>query len=195
VKILHCRIAFVVTISTSIILLAGCAIGIRPGSYDVPPEDDAYYEESVYSNYYNVGTWTSSYDYDSGYDPWTMDTYYQYYSGSPRADRSSGSSSTGGARSEGDRPAMKGRDSTSIYQSRAPGSERSSIRRRRTASSEPSSSSVTRQKVKRDVKRETTQTSREKDSSTQTDLRKTRRESVRSGSEENNKEKKKTSQD
>lgn len=208
-RTLYCRIVFVVMISTLIIFLAGCAIGIRPRSYDVPPEDDTYYEESVYSSYYDVGPRTSIHYSDPNYDPWTMGTYYQRYSGTPRADRSSGSSDTGGARSENKRPAVKGRDSTSVHQSRAPSNEGTSLRRkstvreRRKTSSEPSSSSTTHQKVRRDVKQRRTQTSRKKEPAhekqkkdpTQTNPRKARRKPVKSGSEEEDEGKKKTPQD
>ena len=94
----HYRFMFAIIISALTIFLAGCAIGIRPRDYDEIQEDDVYYEESVYGSYYNTGYRpSSSHYYDPNYDPWTMGTYYQNYSGPPRTDRSSGSSNASSA--------------------------------------------------------------------------------------------------
>ena len=200
----HYRLIFAVIISIPIMfLIGGCAIGVKPRSYDVPSEDDAHYEESARDYYYNTGTPTNIHHYDPNYDPWTMGTYYQYYSGSPRSSINSGSSNTSSTRRENTKPAVKDRNSTSVSQPKAPSNPRSSLRKDREANkrtnSESRSSSVTQQKVKRSSKRGTTQTSRktqstdgsntkQKKTRTPTSQQKTRREPVKSESEKEDKE-------
>ncbi len=155
----HYRFMFAIIISALAIFLAGCAIGIRPRDYDEIPEDDVYYEESVYGSY-NTGYYPSSSHYcDPNYDPWTMGTYYQNYSGPPRTDRSSGSSNASNARADNKRPAVKGRDSTSTHQTKAPDKGTTSIKRTRSTSrqyNKSSSSSVSHRKA-RSTSRGTTQ--------------------------------------
>ena len=160
---LYCHFIFTVMISTMIAFLVGCAIGVKPRDYDAPPEDDVYYEESVYGSYYDAGSRSNVYHhYDPNYDPWTMSTYYQNYSGPARTGGSSSSSDTSGIRSENRRPDVKSRDST--YQSKAPGSEGNSLRKNRSTVSEyretsSKDSPISRQKVRKDIRRETTRTS------------------------------------
>jgi len=182
-RTLYCLI-FALIVSTLTIFLIGC--GIEQGVYDVSPEDGVYYRESAYGPYYDPGPGVRAYDYDTSYDPWTMDVYY-FYSSPVSAGRSSGSSSVGGTRSEDSQATVKGRDLTSVHQSRAPSDERARVRRDRSAlreriktDSESSSSSITNQKIRRDVN-EGQQT------------QKTRRERVRSskaGGEDEDKSKK-----
>jgi len=186
-RTLYCRLIFVFIVPILITFLAGCAM-------DVPQEDEVYYGGSVYDPYYDAGSPMRAYDYDPSYDPWTVSTYYQYYIDVSGADASPGSSNTGGTRSEGRRSFATGGDFTSVHQSRAPSDERASLRRsaireRRGAASESSSSSITRQKVRRDVRRGTTQTSQKGEEQAQ----KVRRKEVRSskaGKEDEEKSKK-----
>jgi hypothetical protein len=203
---LHCGLIFAVIMSTLVIFLAGCAIGVRPRSYDVPAEDDAYYEEPVYGPYYGVGTGQSDYYRDPSYDPWTMSTYYQYYSGPPRTDRSSDSQTAGGTESENKRPAVKSRNSTSVHQSRAPSSERVSSTKERTGtqrskntSSESGRSPINRQKVRTNTRRGTTQTVQEEQQADESHTEATRttsqkaRKPPKSESEDKEEEEKKKS--
>jgi len=150
-----------VAASALVILLGGCAIGIKPRAYDVPPEDEVYYEESVSGPYYDTGFRSSGYGYsDSSYDPWTMGTYYQHYSGPPRPSASSGRSSASHTTIENKRPTVKDRNSSFANQLKAPVSSsdanskrsRSSLRERRKTNSQISDSA--RRKVKRNVNRE-----------------------------------------
>ena len=168
----YCSI-FTILICSLVIFLVGCGISVRPRSYDVPPDDDGHYEESAYSSYYRSTPRTEVYHYDTSYDPWTMGTYYQHYSGSPRASGSSGSSSTSTDRVESKRPEVRGRDSASVNQSRAPSKEkaslkrnRSSIRERTERSSETNHSSITRQKARRETQRGKTNTTQRSQSNT-----------------------------
>jgi len=185
-RTLYCRLIFVFIVPILITFLAGCAM-------DVPQEDEVYYGGSVYDPYYDAGSPMRAYDYDPSYDPWTVSTYYQYYIDVSGADASPGSSNTGGTRSEGRRSFATGGDFTSVHQSRAPSDERASLRRsairERGTASESSSSSITRQKVRRDVRRGTTQTSQKGEEQAQ----KVRRKEVRSskaGKEDEEKSKK-----
>lgn len=179
---LYCRFAFLVIIPALIILLSGCAIGIKPRSHDVPPEDDAYYEESGYGSYYGSYSRSGGYSrYNSSYDPWTMDTYYQHYSSTPRS--GSGGSSTSSAKSEVKRPTAKDRDSTSVSQSETPaGSEgsnpkgsRSSTRERRKPNSQVGNSRSRRART--DTNRRTSRVSQEGRSTTKRRRTETRRTS------------------
>lgn len=204
-RVLYCRFVFAVTISTLLIFLAGCAIGIRPRSHDAPTEDYDYHEESIHRPYYDAGAGSRTYYYDSNYDPWTMGTYYQHYSGPPRSSGSSDSSNASSTRSETKRPAVKGRDSTSVRQSKAPSNGTTSLRKNRSSisgqtetSSESSSSSVAHRKVRRNAISRKSQTSdkpdtKQKTVQTRTTTRKTRREPVRSKSEKEDEEKSKAS--
>ena len=204
---LYCWFACAVIISILVIFLTGCGISFRPRSYDAPPEDDVYYEERNYGSYYDTAPAPRTYYYhDPTYDPWTMGTYYQYYSGPPRADRDSSGSTTGSAQSESKRPAVKARDSASVNQSNAPNKERASLRsdklgmrERRKVGSEPTSSSINRQEVKRNVRRGTAQAPQRKESTNesrekrrreqaQASSRKTRSESAKPESEESEEE-------
>lgn len=150
---LNCRFVFAAIIPALIIFLSGCSIGIKPRSRDVPPEDDVYYEESNYDSYYRR---SNSYRYNNpNYDPWTMGTYYQNYSGPARSNSGSGGSSAASVQSGNKRPTVKDRNSTSVNQPKAPASNddsnqkrnRSSIRKRRKTSSQISESA--QRKVRR----------------------------------------------
>ncbi len=86
-KNLNCRFVFAAMIPALIIFLSGCSIGVKPRSRDVPPDDDVYYEESDSGSYYRR---SNSYRHsDANYDPWTMGTYYEHYSGPARSNSSS----------------------------------------------------------------------------------------------------------
>lgn len=173
---LHCHIAFVAMIFALIILLGGCAIGIRPKSHDESSEDDAYYEESYGGSPYNLGSRSGAYyHHDPNYDPWTMGTYYQYYSGPARSDRGS---DTGSSRTENKRPTSNSRDSVSGSQSKAPNNEetslrksRSSIRDHRKKTSEPVSSPISSQKVRSGSKRNSSRTPKKTRLSNETDAK------------------------
>ena len=175
-KKLHCHIAFVVMIFALIILLGGCAIGIRPKSHDESSEDDAYYEESHSGSYYNMGSRSGAfYHHDPNYDPWTMGTYYQYYSGPARSDRGS---DTGSSRTENKRPASSSRDSASGSQSKAPSNEETSLRKNRSSirdrgkkTSEPVPSPISRQKVRRASEKSSSRTPQKARSSDETDAK------------------------
>ena len=198
---------FAYIISILVVFLAGCAIGIRPRDYDEIPEDSAYYEESVYDSYYGTSGYASPHHYDPNYDPWTMGTYYQHYSGPPRTDGSSGGSSASSTKADERRPAVKGRDSVSSQQTKAPSGGTTSIKRNRSGStttnrarSESTTSSITQRKTKRDTTRGTSQ----KKQSTDESQVKQRRTQVRSSTQKNSRdsakdeedeEKKKTPQD
>jgi hypothetical protein len=133
-------------IFSSIILLAGCSVGIRPAYYDLPPMDDnqIYYGEPAYSpGYY---TTPYKYDYGSTYDPWTMGTYYNY-TPPQRVSRDSQSSASSDSSNTNDdkRPTMRDRGTSSDTQSLAPKRESSSLRTERVAqrTTETSTSSAT----------------------------------------------------
>ena len=166
-KNLRCYLILAVVISMLIISLSGCAVGIKKRSNDMPPEDDVYYEESPYDSYDTGRRSSGSHYYDPGYDPWTMGTYYQHYSGPPRSSASSGSSDKSSVRSESKRPTMKDRNSSSASQSKAPttssdsNSKRSgtSLRERRKTNSQISDSAL------RKVRRAASSASRESRSS------------------------------
>ena len=122
-----------------ITILTGCSVGIRPAYYDLPPLDSNqyYYGESVPSQYYNVSPPPQSYNYStgSGYDPWTMGTYYDY-SPPQRTGYSSGNSSgssTNSAWDSDNRPSMKDRGTTASSDSKAPANEQPNLRREQTA--------------------------------------------------------------
>lgn len=203
---LYCCFISAVIISTLIMFLAGCSIGVRSRSDDAPPEDDVYREESAHDSYYDGGPRSRVYYYQNpNYDPWKTGTYYQYYSGPPRADRGSGVSAPAGTEDENKRPAVKARDSSSASQSKTSSSEKSGPRRERTSvrgrtktESKSSRSSTTDQKVKRNAKRRVTQTSQKKQSAhesqvkqrnTQTTPQRTRRKTVKSEIKEKEEEK------
>jgi len=203
---LHHRPVFAVILYGLIVLSAGCSVGVRPSPYyDVPPADDTYNGQS-YESYYRIYDYSPPpIYYDSGYDPWTMNMYYDGYAGSPRADRGSGSSTTGGALSEDKHPAAKDRDVTYSRQSRAPSNEESRVRRNRAAvleiekvKPEPDSSSITSQKVRRNTKRESPQASdgvkTKKKEEVKSEAQKTQREPVKSESEEDKEKKEKGAQ-
>lgn len=133
----------------------GCAIGIKPRSYEVPPEGQ-YYSDTTYDSYYTSPRASTYYYYDPNYDPWTMGTYYQHYSGPPQTYGSPGGSSS---YIENKRPDSSGSDSAS--QSQAPGdrdinskTDRSSIRNRDNITPGSSESSMDSQKVRREIPRE-----------------------------------------
>jgi len=163
-KKLNLHIAFAVMVFTLIVLLSGCAIGIRPRSHDASSEDDAYYEEAVYDSYGNTGSRSGGYHRDPNYNPWTMGTYYQYYSGPSRAGGSDKESNL----SESKRPAVSSRDSAS----QAPGdnskslkTNRSSIRDLRKQEPAPVPSPITRQKARTTKQRSSSRTSQRKKAS------------------------------
>ena len=153
------HIAFAVIIFALIVLLSGCAIGIRPRSHDASSEDDIYYEEAVSDSYSSsTGSRSSDYHRDPNYNPWTMGTYYQYYSGPSRA----GGSDTESNLSESKRPAVSSRDSAS----QAPGdnskslkTNRSSIRDLRKQEPAPVPSPITRQKARTTTQQSSSRTS------------------------------------
>lgn len=152
------HIAFAVMIFALIVLLSGCAIGIRPRSHEASSEDDIYYEEAVYDSYSNLGSRSGTYHHDPNYDPWTMGTYYQYYSGPSRT----GSSDTGSNLNDSKRPAVSSRDSAS----QAPGdntkslkTSRSSIRDLRKQEPAPVPSPISSQKARINTERTSTRTS------------------------------------
>ena len=117
---LFCCLVFTIAVFMLITSLSGCAIGVKQRSNEVPPEDDVYYERSAYDSYDAGRRFRGSSNYDSGYDPWTMGTYYQHYSGPSRSSAGSGSSGKSSARNESKRPAVKDRNSISASQSQAP---------------------------------------------------------------------------
>jgi len=198
--------ALAVTVSVLAILMAGCSVGIKPGSYDQAPLEDTrfYYGESAYGSYYNVSPPPPVYDYvyDYGYDPWTMSTYYEHYSPPQRADRGTVSSNTG---DENRRSTMGDRYSASSSQSKAPGDEEATFRRdrmaaRERASSISSGSSIVSQKTRRNIRRSASQEGqasgerKQKDKETQSEFQKTRPQSgskpANSDDKEEEKEKK-----
>ena len=159
----HSKLISVVIMSALLVtFLAGCGVSVRPRAYEAPLEDDTYYESSPYGSFYGSGSGNYYYA-DPNYDPWTMGTYYQNYSG-PYAGSTGSSSSSSGTSVERDRPTAKTRDSSSILQSQAPSlrKSRSSIRERTTTgetSSESKSASITSQKRKRPSDRDANQES------------------------------------
>lgn len=177
------RFYLIIGIAVSILAvsLSGCAVGIKPRSYDAPPESDVYYEESTYDSYYDTVPRSSSRRYyDPGYDPWTMGTYYQHYSGPSHSSADSGGSGTSSIRSESERPADKSRNATSTIETRAPASsDTPSLKRSRTDLQERVKTSThisdsARRKVKRDREPSITPSKSEQDNSTDTKQRRVR---------------------
>jgi hypothetical protein len=203
---LHCRPVVAFIIPVMVVFLAGCAVSVKPRAYDVSPEDDAYYEESGYSSYYDSGPRVNTYHYyDPNYDPWTMGSYYQYYSGPSRTGGSSGGSGTGTLRSENDRvenkqPTEQSRTSVSPREAKAPSSARSSSVRSRASrlsqrdtTRRSSRSAVSDQKVRRSARQQTDQSAnrvqvKKREVQTRTTTRKTRQKSEKEEDEEENKD-------
>ena len=203
---LHCRLIFAFIIPVIVVFLAGCAVSVKPRSYDVPPEEDAYYEESGYGSYYDSGPRVNTYYYsDPNYDPWTMGSYYQYYSGPPRTGGSSGGSGTGTLRSENNRveskqPTEQSRTSVSPRESKAPSSARSSSVRNRASrlsqrdtTRRSSRSTVSDQKVRSKTEQQTDRSAnrvqvKKREVQTRTTTQKTRQKSEKEEDEEENKD-------
>ena len=202
---LHCRPIFALIIPVMVVFLAGCGVSVKPRSYDVPPEEDAYYEESGYSSYYDSGPRVNTYHYyDPNYDPWTMGSYYQYYSGPPRTGGSSGGSGTGTLRSENNRvenkqPTEQSRTSVSPRESKAPSSARSSSVRSRASrlsqqntTRQSSRSAVSNQKVRSSARQQTDRSAnrvevKKREVRTRTTTQKTRQKSDNEEDEEEDK--------
>ncbi|MGB9596163.1 MAG: hypothetical protein ACPL7B_07760 [Candidatus Poribacteria bacterium] len=134
-----------------IAVLTGCSVGIRPAYYDLPPLDSSqyYYGEPVNNQYYNVSSPLPSYS--SGYDPWTMGTYYDY-NPPQRTGYSSGVSASSGTSTwdSSNRPSMRDRGTSSSYESKAPVNDQSYLRRERTVQ-DSSTSDVASRKMRRNV--------------------------------------------
>jgi len=202
---LHCRPVVAFIIPVMVVFLAGCSVSVKPRSYDVPPEEDAYYEESGYGSYYDSGPRVNTYHYyDPNYDPWTMGSYYQYYSGPPRTGGSSGGSGTGTLQSENNRveskqPTEQSRTSVSPRKSKAPSSERSSSVRNRASrlsqqdkTRRSSRSAVSDQKVRSSARQKTDRSAnrvqvKKREVRTRTTTRKTRQKSDNEKEEEEKK--------
>jgi len=202
---LHCRPVVAFIIPVMVVFLAGCGVSVKPRSYDVPPEEDAYYEESGYGSYYDSGPRVNTYHYyDPNYDPWTMGSYYQYYSGPPRTGGSSGGSGTGTLQSENNRveskqPTEQSRTSVSPRKSKAPSSERSSSVRNRASrlsqqdkTRRSSRSAVSDQKVRSSARQKTDRSAnrvqvKKREVRTRTTTRKTRQKSDNEKEEEEKK--------
>jgi hypothetical protein len=203
---LHCRLIFAFIITVMVVFLAGCGVSVKPRSYkDVPPEEDAYYEESGYGSYYDSGPRVNTYHYyDPNYDPWTMGSYYQYYSGPPRTGGSSGGSGTGTLRSENNQveskqPTEQSRTSVSPRESKAPSSEGSSSVRSRASrlnqqdkTRRSSRSAVSDQKVRSSARQQTDRSAnrvqvKKREVKTRTTTRKTRQKSDNEEEEEEKK--------
>lgn len=201
-RCLHCRPVVAFIIPAMVAFLAGCAVSVKPRAYDVPPEDDAYYEESGYGSYYGSGPRVNTYYYyDPNYDPWTMGSYYQYYSGPPRTGESSGGSGTSTLRSENNRvenkqPTEQSRTSISPRESKAPSSERSSSVRSRVSrlsqqdtTRQSSRSTVSNQKVRSSTRQQTDRSAnrvqvKKREVRTRTTTQKTRQKSEKEEEEE-----------
>jgi len=155
-------IPFIITI------LTGCSVGIRPAYYDLPPLDSNqyYYGEPVSNQYYNVSPPLPnySYSYGSGYDPWTMGTYYDY-NPPQRTGYSSGdsSSSNTAAWDSSNRPSMRDRGVSSSYESKAPTNDQSYLRRERIAQDSSTSDSANR-KVRRNTNQNSSQSDQDQSS-------------------------------
>lgn len=196
-KNLRCWSVFAV-ILLIIMFLTGCAIGVRPRSYDVPPDiEDS--EKPGYDAYYDTAVPQTNihYYYDSGYDPWTMGNYYQY-SGPPRAYGGSGSSDSDNAQAESKRPSVKGRDSISA----SPRNEQTNLKRdmpgvgnQSGTSSVSNESAVNSQKVRKDVRRERTKVSRDNQTTSEPSTKQRRADSGKSRSEKDKEDENKDSQD
>lgn|GEM_PF-1733558 len=202
---LHCRPVVAFIIPVMVVFLAGCGVSVKPRSYDVPPEEDAYYRESGYGSYYDSGPRVNTYHYsDPNYDPWTMGSYYQYYSGPPRTGGSSGGSGTGTLQSENNRveskqPTEQNRTSVSPRKSKAPSSERSSSVRNRASrlsqqdkTRRSSRSAVSDQKVRSSARQQTDRSAnrvqvKKREVRTRTTTRKTRQKSDNEKEEEEEK--------
>ena len=202
---LHCRPVVAFIIPVMVVFLAGCGVSVKPRSYDVPPEEDAYYRESGYGSYYDSGPRVNTYHYsDPNYDPWTMGSYYQYYSGPPRTGGSSGGSGTGTLQSENNRveskqPTEQNRTSVSPRKSKAPSSERSSSVRNRASrlsqqdtTRRSSRSAVSDQKVRSSARQQTDRSAnrvqvKKREVQTRTTTRKTRQKSDNEKEEEEEK--------
>ena len=199
---LHCRLIFVFMIPVLVAFLAGCAVRVKPRAYDVLPEDDAYYEESGYGSYYDSGPRVNTnHYYDPNYDPWTMGSYYQYYSGPHRTGGSSGGSGTGTLKNESNRvenkqPTEQSRTSVSPRESKAPSGERSSSVRSRASrlnqrdtTLRSSRSSVSDQRVRSSARQQTDRSAdrvqvKKREVRTRTTTRKTRQKSEKEEDEE-----------
>lgn len=133
--------------------LSGCSIGIKPKSYDVPPDNLYYSQDTSYGSYSSYSKSSAYYYSDPNYSPWTMGTYYQNYSGPPKTYGVPGGSSSyidSGKRSDSG-------SSVSASQSQAPTSskmDRSSIRNRSNITPVPSDTSMTSQKIRSEISRE-----------------------------------------
>ena len=199
----HSKLISVIIMSALLVVfLVGCGISVKPRAYEVPLEDDTYYEGSPYGSYSGSGSSTYYYA-DPNYDPWTMGVYYQNYSG-PYTGNTGSSGSSSGTSVERDRPTEKTRDSSSALQSQAPSrsaptlrKSRSSIRERTTTrqtSSQSKSSSITSQKRKRQSARNTNQesnsssNSEKRKSNISTRARKVKKEPVKSSTEDEEEE-------
>ncbi len=205
-RCLHCRLVFAFIVPVMLVFLAGCGVSVKPRSYDVPPEEDAYYEESGYGSYYDSGSRVNTYHYyDPNYDPWTMGSYYQYYSGPPRTGGNSGGSGTGTLRSENNQveskqPTEQSRTSVSPRESKAPSSEiSSSVRSRASRLSQQdttrrsSRSTVSDQKVRSSARQQTDRSAdrvqvKKREVRTRTTTGKTRQKSEKEEEEEENKD-------
>lgn len=157
-KLLYCAI-----IPFFIAVLTGCSVGIRPAYYDLPPLDSSqyYYGEPVSNQYYNISPPLPSYSYgySSGYDPWSMGTYYDY--NLPQRTGYSSGISTGSSTSTWDssnRPSMRDRGTSASYESKAPANDQSFLRRERTTQD-----SSTIDPANRKVRRNTIQNSSQSD--------------------------------
>jgi len=204
-KNLSCRFVFAAIIPALIIFLSGCAIGIKSRSRDVSSEDDVYYEESDYDSYSGVRRSSSHLYSDPNYDPWTMGTYYQNYSGPASSNSGSSGSSAASIQSTNKRPTVKDRNSTSVSQPKAPASSddsnqkrnRSSIRKRRETSSQISESA--NRKVRRDATNRASQenqaanaaSAKRRRTETQKTSQKSRPKQAKSATEEEEEEKSK----
>ena len=202
---LHCRLIFAFMIPVLVVFLAGCGVSVKPRAYDVPPEEDAYYEGSGYSSYYDSGPRVNTYHYyDPNYDPWTMGSYYQYYSGPSRAGGGSGGSGTGTLRSQNNRvenkqPTEQSRTSVSPRESKAPSSARSSSVRSRASrlsqrdtNRQSNRSAVSNQKVRTSTRQQTDRSAnrvevKKREVRTRTTTQKTRQKSDNEEDEEENK--------
>jgi len=133
---------FLIISALSIMLFAGCSVGIRPAYYDLPPIDQNQnpYGVPAYNEYYSPQT-NYKYEYSSSYDPWTMGNYYDNYTPPSRVSRDSqaSSNSSDSSSSIGERrPSVQNRGTESPQNTMAP--QKQNTRREKIAQRDKSGS-------------------------------------------------------